>query len=290
MDKDTYRFPGSDIGIRDVQKVELEILLEVDRICKEHNIPYQLYSGSLIGAIRHNGFIPWDDDLDICMLREDYERFLDIAGKELSELYFLQTYKTDKNYFNQFAKIRKNNTLFVQDVLSEVEIHHGIYIDVFPLDNVKPNTFLGEVQRRLLNFLRNLATARVRKMNAITKNKINRFFRSILFYILKAVPQKPFNTMVNRIACIFNRQETKFVAELSLSTRKDTYKRFMLERDILLNSIEWEFEGYKFPIPKEYDYVLTRNYGDYMTPPPLEEQIPKHGVIEASLATTSGKE
>ena len=276
-----------DIEIKEIQKVELEILVEVDRICKKHNIAYQLYAGSLIGAIRHKGFIPWDDDLDICMLREDYERFLDLASNELNNLYFLQTYKTDRNYFNQFAKVRKNNTLFVQDVLSEVEMHHGIYIDVFPLDNVKPNTFLGEVQRKSLNFSRNLATARIRKMNAITRNKINKSFRSILFYALKLVPQRPFNNMVNRIACIFNKQETEFVAELSLSTRKDTYKQFMLERDILLNSIEWEFEGYRFPVPKEYDYVLRRNYGDYMTPPPLEEQIPKHGVIEASLDTTT---
>lgn len=100
--------------LRKVQLTQLEILKEVDRICTKHGIKYWLSGGTQLGAVRHNGFIPWDDDLDIDMMREDFNRFLKIARTELQESYYLQDWFTEKAYGLPFAKIRKNNTLFVE--------------------------------------------------------------------------------------------------------------------------------------------------------------------------------
>lgn len=116
-----------DVDLKDIQKVELEILLEPDRIYKSNNINYQLFSGTLLGAIRDNKFIPWDDDIDVCLLREDYNKFIKVCQRDLDEKYFLQTNKTDKDYIMQFAKIRKNNTVFMEKCTSESKIHQGIY-------------------------------------------------------------------------------------------------------------------------------------------------------------------
>src|SRR5699024_7471673 len=136
--------------IKEVQKDQLDILIEFDRICKKNNIKYQLFAGTLLGAIRHKGFIPWDDDIDVCMLREDYEKFLNICNKDMKNEYFLQTYNSDTNYIMQFAKLRKNNTIFLERVTANCDIHHGVYIDIFPLDDVRPNTLMGNFQQKLL--------------------------------------------------------------------------------------------------------------------------------------------
>lgn len=119
--------------IKQVQAIELEILLEVDRICRKHRISYFLDSGTALGAVRHKGFIPWDDDIDIGMLRDDYERFLSVAQEEMGQDYFLQTYRTDGTPI-MFAKVRKTGTTFVEFRLRKFPINHGLFIDIFPYD------------------------------------------------------------------------------------------------------------------------------------------------------------
>ncbi len=118
-----------------VRLVQIELLDELDRISKKYNIKYQLFAGTLLGAVRHNGYIPWDDDIDVAMLREDYERFISVCEKELGADYFLQTPDLEGSPY-PFSKLRKNNTLFVEGNVEHIDIHHGVFIDVFPMDNV----------------------------------------------------------------------------------------------------------------------------------------------------------
>lgn len=141
--------------LRKVQMVQLEILLEFDRICKKHDIPYQLFAGTLLGSVRHKGFIPWDDDIDLAMIREDYNKFLEVAASELNEHFILQTYETDKEYYKQSGRIRKKDTLMLQEIYKPFSIHHGIPISLMPLDNIRPYTFVGECHRMVYQLVYN---------------------------------------------------------------------------------------------------------------------------------------
>ena len=123
--------------LRKAQLLMLKILKEIHNICVKNNIKYFLSDGTLIGAIRHNGFIPWDDDLDIGMLREDYEKFCSIAQEELPEEFVLQTQKTDKGYGLQFGKVILKNTIWIEKVAKNTKRDYsGLYIDIFPYDKI----------------------------------------------------------------------------------------------------------------------------------------------------------
>ena len=118
----------------ELQKIELDILKSVIDICDELNLKYYLVCGSALGAVKYNGFIPWDDDIDIGLPREDYEIFIQKAQAMLPEYYFLQNYNTDKNFPLFMTKIRDSRTTFVEMQFQNIDMHHGVYIDVFPLD------------------------------------------------------------------------------------------------------------------------------------------------------------
>ncbi|WP_312654561.1 LicD family protein [Proteiniclasticum sp.] len=278
-----YKFPGLNVNIREIQKVELELLLEFDKICKKNNINYQLFAGTLLGAIRHNGFIPWDDDIDVCMLREEYDRFLQVAKKDLSEDYFLQTYDSDNKYFYQFAKIRKNKTIFMQSILEEVNMHHGIFIDIFPFDNVKPHTIEGNTQRIVLNLFQLINSCRINKTISMTNNLLYKYVRLAIHYVLKIIPKRTMDNIITKVSRTFNNSNTEYVGDLSLSTSKELYDRFTIKKNTFYDSLSWDFEGHYFPVPREYHEVLTKNYGDYMTPPPSQE--PHHEIIEICFDT-----
>lgn len=286
MDNGNLKFPGLDIDIKDAQKVQLEILIDFDKLCRANDIKYQLFSGTLIGAIRHNGFIPWDDDVDVCMLREEYEKFLEVGKKELGQEYFIQNYMSDPKFQSQYSKLRKNDTRYVEYMVQDVDIHHGIFIDVFPYDNVKPTTLMGKVQRMTINKLKEINYCRVKRVNQSEKNRFVRAKKNLTYHILKIVPKRFMDNTIKKLSLMFNDSDTEYVAELGISTSKVMYEKFTLKKDVFYDSIEWKFEGYKFPVPKEYNYVLTKNYGDYMSLPSIEEQQPHHGIVEVNFDTT----
>jgi len=280
LKKEDYIF-----DIKKVQQQQLKILLEFDRICNKNNIKYQLFGGTLLGAIRHKGFIPWDDDIDVALKREDYDKFIKVSKKQLNSNYFLQTNQTDSDYIMQFAKIRKNNTVFVEESTSETDIHHGIYIDIFPLDNVLPNTLIGNLQQKSLYLLSLINLSRI-KMHCLNANTFFRKYTSlILHYFLKLVPKKITNSLQTKIMTIFNNRHTEYLGHLSNGARKRTYERFMMPTTFFEDSINAEFEDNFFPIPEAYDEVLTNIYDNYMKMPPKDQRKPHHGVIEVKFNT-----
>ena len=161
--------------MEELRKVQLEALLEVDRICKKFGITYQLFSGTLLGAIRHKGFIPWDDDIDICMLRNDYDRFIEVCKTELDTTYFLQNYETDKNFIHNITRIRKNNTIALQSACAELDMHHGIFIDIFPMDNIVPHSIVGNIQIALLYIVKKIKPIKVKRVAYNSNHAVLRY-------------------------------------------------------------------------------------------------------------------
>lgn len=133
--------------------VELyDILGEIIRVCKKYNISYFVIGGTAIGALYDQAILPWDDDIDIGMLRGDYNRFLEVAPNELSEAYFLSWIKTDPHTPYYFAKVKKNNTVFIEKMFQEVPMHPGIFVDIFPFDRIPDNRFLRKIHHNLCSF------------------------------------------------------------------------------------------------------------------------------------------
>ena len=134
-----------DDKLRRLQLTQLEILEYVDSFCKDNNIKYSLYAGTLLGAVRHQGFIPWDDDLDICMPRNEYDKFIRLWNDNEHEKYFLQNKENTPTFTQSFTKIRKKNTNFLQEDDLGMDYHTGIFIDVFPVDRI-PN---GKIAKKI---------------------------------------------------------------------------------------------------------------------------------------------
>ena len=282
-------FDNISLYLRDIQLTELDILLEFDRLCKKFEIKYQLFAGTLLGCIRHNGFIPWDDDIDVCMIRDEYNRFLDIATDELDSKYFLQTFATDKNFIKQLCRIRKINSLCLQSATQYHKMHHGIPISITPLDNIKPNTILGELHRSLYQLsiiiFRKLNYSRSLDFCLSQKNPVVKTISLLLHNISKIIPKRTTDQLQEKIACLFNNQETEYVTHLTNGASRKKYFAFMMKREEFYDVISGNFEGYEFPIPRSYHQLLTNIYGDYMKPPPVEEQKPKHGIVKLCLDT-----
>lgn len=277
--------------LRKVQMVQLELLLEFDRICKKHDIPYQLFAGTLLGSIRHKGFIPWDDDIDLAILREDYNKLLKIAPTELDGRYFLQTYETDKEYYKQSGRIRKNGTLMLQEIYEPFEIHHGIPISIMPLDNIEPDTLRGEWHRKIYQFTYNnlwrLNNARKIENCRRIDNKGKKAVRYILYGLSKIIPKTATDKCHTKISTLFNGKDTEYVSHLTNGATKKRFHAYKIRRKDFYDTIPGKFEGHDFPIPRKYDQVLSNLYGDYEALPPLKDRQPHHGVIDIDFNHTA---
>ena len=140
--------------LRKMQQIEVEMADELDRVCRKHNIRYSLDGGSMLGAVRHKGFIPWDDDMDFCMLREDYEKLKAVSNELNPDICFFQDHDTDPNYRWGYAKLRRTGTTFVRLGQEHMKYKTGIAIDIFPLDDV-PKSLIGQMLQDFYCFLGN---------------------------------------------------------------------------------------------------------------------------------------
>ena len=138
--------------VRAVQEIGLEILKTIDRFCREKGITYYLFYGTELGAVRHMGFIPWDDDVDVILFRKDFEKFREEWKKDPPEGYFYQDGETDPNYKVKITKVRKNGTALVEESAKDVEMHHGVWVDLFVLDDYVKNSFLRRVGELITMF------------------------------------------------------------------------------------------------------------------------------------------
>ena len=257
-----------------IQKMQLAYLLEVDRICKKHNIKYFLGGGTLLGAIRHNGFIPWDDDSDIMMLREDYDRFAEIAQSELPAGMTFQSGKTDKNCFYEFNKLRVENTVFATALAkNHTDINVGIAFDIFCHDKTANSRIGRKIHLAATLFTRALV---LNKWNHRKADNGSRLQSAVTNFCVKLFPLRFSYFLMNHTISFFKRK--KNARYLYDGMGRNVYNG-SFDASILDEVIEKDFEGYPLPIPKRYDEYLTFLYGDYMEPAPLSTRLGCHEIL-----------
>ncbi len=265
-------------SIRKVQLVQLELMKKVHAICVENGIKYILMGGSLLGAIRHKGFIPWDDDLDIALIRPEYEKLMKVLACNPIEGCFLQTYFTDKHYVQPFAKLRKDNTEFVETYFAKVKMHCGIFIDIFPFDKISSPQSKGARLRMLAARLITFSIWRKEGSHIPRKG-----LKKLEIVFSKCVGLLPKKRLVSMQEALVNRENRnwEYVASMYSSNYKLT-KTYMKREDIT-DVILAPFEDTQFYIPRKYDEMLTRIFKNYMEYPPMDKRNSGHEVLSVKF-------
>lgn len=249
----------------DIQKLkalELDLLKAFIAVCEKHDLLYFLVEGSALGAVRHGGFIPWDDDIDVAMPREDYEKFLAVAQADLPEGLFLQTNETDPAYVTGFAKIRNSNTAFIETSARKLAINHGVYLDIFVLDGC--NNFAATKKKT------KLLQARIASRFLVKRSLKGRMVQFV------AAIRYPSVARAVRLLDTIHRAVPYATAENVVNYGSAWGKKEVMPREIYGKGVLGSFEGVPVRLPEKVDEYLTRLYGDYMTPPPPEKQVSHH--------------
>ena len=265
---DFYFVCGRDI--REIQSAILEIAKEIKRICDKNDIIYVLDGGTLLGAVRHKGFIPWDDDLDIAMTRDNYEKFLVCCKKDLNKDYFVQNNKTEVNYPFDFTKIKKNNTIYTEDCMTGLNVRDGVYVDVFPIDKTFERKW--RKQGKALSFWRNVRWTKLRyKLQPLKKKIVTLPFALLsLGYI---------NKKAEKIMTIYNKKSTSKVAKICHPGPKKPCE----PAELYLDTIDLPFEDTVFKCPRCYETLLRNRYGNFMELPSQDERRSTHGILNVKL-------
>lgn len=255
------------VSLREYQLLLTSILHEFDRVCRELGIPYVLYAGTMLGAVRHKGFIPWDDDIDVLMLREDYERFLNEAEPLLDlEKFYLQK-EFSEHWPMFFSKLRLNNTTCLEKYpIKDRQMHHGIYIDIFPCDSAA-GTRIG---RKIQFYASKVVIAKsLDRRGYITHSRSKKLFIGLC----RLLPMKPFLRRVRK-----GRADSVLVHSFFSAASK--FSKNVYPREYILQTVSAPFEGGAYPISKHYDELLRILYGDYMQlPPPEQRGVKQHAVL-----------
>lgn len=261
--------------LREIQLTELELLTEVDRICRMYDIHYNIIAGTLLGAVRHKGFIPWDDDADVAMIRSEYDRFVNACHTELDqERFYFQDMDVETGYRWGYGKLRRKNTLFLREFQEHMPYEQGIFIDIFPLDGV-PDLYPFRV-------LKNLECFCVRKIlwspvgSVAEENKAVRCLYQGLSKIPLNLVRRYYHHMIRRAG-----KKTDYVRILTFPTPNRTYGYL---RSWYMESKDYCFEERCFKGISEYDAYLHFKYGDY-NKLPAEEERKTHPVSALKLCS-----
>lgn len=256
--------------LRQLQLLENDILIKVVEICKKYGLQYYLSSGTLLGAVRHQGFIPWDDDIDIEIPIDDFRQFLKVAQSELGDEYFLQTYVTDPNYHFAYAQVRKNNTTFLDPYNYYYKIHHGVSIDVFPMVPVNDGIrlFLKQKWISASNFVQ------IQEKINTHKDEFQRLLGPVGMWVMK---------MSEKIPMSGRQKIHKMMLDVVFNAKEEKCKYYTnvwgnITRIIPKEAYDGKpskvpFEGHMYDAPHDYDCYLKIAYGNYMELPPEEERI-----------------
>lgn len=257
------------IDVVELKKIQIEILDYFDVFCKKNQINYWLDYGTLLGAIRHKGFIPWDDDVDIAMLRNDYERAAKLFNNQSDGRYVFQTPSNDKKTCYPFGKIIDTSTVLYE--YGKNGITSGVYVDVFVYDNSPNDKKLVKKIFKKRDFL-----GRLRRLQLPMRKEVvglKRIMYKVGNMILKPISRGYINRALDKNARRYEKVDTE-----NVSTFSDPYDNtyFCEKREIFEDLIQVEFENKYYPAPRKYDYWLRTLYGNYMELPPKENRVCHH--------------
>lgn len=259
---------------RTLQMIQFQMLIEFDRVCRKNNIHYSIDGGTLLGAVRHKGFIPWDDDIDIAMLREDYEKLKTVVNEFDPEICFFQDHETDPAYRWGYGKLRRTGTVFIRAGQEHINCKTGVFIDIFPLDDV-PKSLAGQMMLDFFCFcLRKILWSEVGKYNETNRCKrfgyflLSKISPKVVFSLSGMIEKKSRNNSENRVRILLLPSNGKYY-----DVTNPIRERYSMPKEWYRHYVEYEFEGVRFWGIKEYDAYLKYVYGDYMSLPPETDRI-----------------
>ncbi len=258
------------LPLNEVKEIEIEILDYIDRTLKEHNFDYWLDGGTLLGCVRHKGFIPWDDDIDLIVRRSDYLNVLEILNSNSDRFKVISMYN-NSNYYYPFAKVTDTTTRIKEKGLRDID-GLGIYVDIFPLDTLpdderKRKKFFDDIFRLRSSAVYALLTPE-NYARASIKNKVKHHLGKI--YGWKRAIKK-----VDKLCTESSKNNSRYVVDIVAAWNKNRE----VPIEVFSETLHGDFEGKKYPIPAGFDMYLTALYGDYMQLPPKKDRVLKHDFI-----------
>ena len=267
-----------------IKEIELDILYEIDRICKEHNISYSLTAGTLLGAVRHQGFIPWDDDIDIMMVREQYEKFISVARDHMCKKFFVVDYRYDDYYAFPFAKVMARNTVFKEKTNLNCKAPCGVFVDIFPLDPT------SKILKERVKQYKKAQTIKSRLLCQSNYNFEQKKIKNMVWNIRKICyslfSHDLFVKQFEKCKDIYKSGGSDYYISLcgTIGAEKASIPKEWLE-----NYTEIQFENNLYPVISHYKELLNKYYGNYMLLPPKEQQIAHHFICELDLSSYDSK-
>lgn len=271
--------------MKDLEKLkmtQLNILQDIDVICKNNKLNYYLVGGTLLGAIRHKGFIPWDDDIDIAMPRKDLNKLEEILNTEYNTEYFVQNPQTDKYYLRYITKVRKKGTRLVEEAVEHVDMNHGVYIDIFPLDKISnKNKKIIDFRAYLGKYARNL------KRKKVTGSKHEKGLKLYINTLLALVlPIKVIDRFVDWMYQMSNSDSNHFYTNFG---SKYGWRKQTFHESVYGDGLSLKFEDRYFQAPEKWETILESLYGDYMALPSDDNKVSGHKIIELDLGEETYK-
>lgn len=270
---------------KELKKIELEILINVAAFCDKHNIRYYLGGGTLLGAVRHKGFIPWDDDIDISMPRPDYIKFI-TSYNGTSPNYYVKSIEIDDTYWRTFAKVFDSRTFLFENTIRVKKEGNAVFIDVFPIDGLPKSWFKQQIlfkQQEFLNFLYHGSAWNYTKSYKYNDSKskfssvkgwIRTIGKFIAITILYSLPTDKLIKLINRNASRWNFDDSEYVGAIVDCAHGAACEKIL--KKIFEPRILFEFEKNLFWGPKGYNEYLSNLYGNYMELPPIDKRVTHH--------------
>ena len=262
------KFSESNIYIKNIHHCLMIIAKEIKRVCEKNDIPYFMLAGTLLGAVRHQGFIPWDDDMDFGMFRENYNRFIKACEKDLDkEHFFLQNMDSDPNFGKFYIRILLNDTYLNYDYIRNVDSRKALFVDVFPYDSIPESKILRKKQSVITSFAMRLLKKKLNygivcfTLGGKIELFFERFFRKNTLIKMYEKEMQRYNKKLPQSSCV------------CCANGGEGYPKETLRRKWLIQTKMMKFEDTEFPGSVLYDEYLSYFYGDYMTLPPEEKRI-----------------